>query len=79
MHGLSNIKNSMDCHSLRTTNLQHSISSFPVNSISTYYEHTTPTQDNEILVVSPYINVRVNNNVHSYTTVVSVEFLWKLK
>lgn len=29
-------------------------------------------------LVTPYINVRVNNNVHSYTTVVSLEFLWTL-
>ena len=64
---------------LRTANLQHSISPFPLNFISAYYKHTTPTQVDEILLITPHVNVRVNNNVHSYTTVMSVECLWKLK
>jgi hypothetical protein len=72
-------EHSMDCHSLRTMSLQHIISSFLVNSISACYEHTTPTQDDQILLVTPYMNDRVNSNVHSYTTLVSVEFLWKMK
>jgi hypothetical protein len=39
------LKNIMDCHSLRSTSLQHSISSFPLNFIPTFYEKTSPTQD----------------------------------
>lgn len=47
---------------VRTTKLQQSISFFPTNFMCAYYDHTSPTQDDEILLATLYINLRVNNN-----------------
>jgi hypothetical protein len=43
----------------------------------TYYEHTSPTQD-EIHLATLYINFRVNINEDSYATVMGVDFLCKI-